>query len=815
MTNNIKEIVSKMTVFEKASMVSGKDVWHLDDISRLGVPSVMVTDGPHGLRKQFDASDNLGINESIKAVCFPTAVGTAASFDKYLLRNIGETLGEECQAENISVLLGPAVNIKRSPLCGRNFEYFSEDPFLSGELAQSYINGVQSKNIGTSIKHFAINNQEKRRMTISAVVDERTQREIYFPAFEIAVKKSQPWTVMCSYNKINGVYSSENPYLLQKILRDEWGFKGYVMTDWGACNNRVKGVQAGLDLEMPSSGRINTNKILNAINNGEMNIEVLETACERILEKTFEYESNKSKSAVFDRDADHKKAAEAAKQSMVLLKNEDNILPLSKDKKIAFIGEFAINPRYQGGGSSHVNAHRVVSACNVVRDNHNVRYAKGFAIKSNTLLTEELQQAINLAKSSDVAVIFAGLPESYESEGFDRNHLNLPETQNILIEKIAEVQPNTVVVLHNGSPVLMPWLGKVKAVLESYLAGEGVGEGQVALLFGDANPSAKLAETFPLALSETPCYKNFPGNQLTVEYREGVYVGYRYYDTAQKNVLFPFGHGLSYTTFEYKDIKLSKKKINENVELTVSFKIKNTGKMDGAEIAQLYVAPQNSQMFRPVKELKGFEKVFLKAGEEKEVSIQLDSRSFAYYNVDIKDWYCESGKYDILIGASSRDIRLNGTVELKNSKELDPPCNRNRFPSYFNCTISSVSDEEFSALLGFPIPDSTLPGNTRFTLDHSISDAQNTKWGRRISKAVRFVGKQTSSSTKGLGDSGDMLLNAVLECPIHSTIAMSQDMLSEEMGNAIVDVLNNEQVLPAIGTLVKGGINAAKKALRK
>lgn len=815
MTKNVKEIVSKMTLDEKASMVSGKDFWHLDDIARLGVPSVMVTDGPHGLRKQSDSADNLGINDSIKAVCFPTAVGTASSFDRRLLRNLGETLGEECQAEKVSVLLGPAVNIKRSPLCGRNFEYFSEDPFLAGELAQSYINGVQSKNIGTSIKHFAVNNQEKRRMTVSAVVDERTLREIYFPAFEIAVKKSQPWTVMCSYNKINGVYSSENPYLLTKVLRDEWGFKGYVMTDWGASNNRVSGVKAGLDLEMPSSGRLNTNKLVKAVNEGQLEIDCLDKACERIIEKTFEYSDAQAQieNSVFDREADHKKAMEAAKQSMVLLKNEDSILPISKNKKVAFIGEFAIRPRYQGGGSSHINSHKVVSACSVVRDNHNVRYAKGFSANANVLDTSELHQAIRLAKSSDVAVVFAGLPDSYESEGFDRSHLNLPNIQNILIEKIAEVQPNTVVVLHNGSPVLMPWLGKVKGVLESYLAGEAVGEAQVALLFGDANPCGKLAETFPLALSETPCYKNFPGNESTVEYREGIYVGYRYYDTAQKNVLFPFGYGLSYTTFEYSDIKLSKKKLNESVDLSVSFKIKNTGNMDGAEIAQLYVSPQNPQIFRPIKELKGFEKVFLKAGEEKEISIQLDSRSFAYYNVNINDWYCESGKYDILIGASSRDIRLNATIELKNSVELTSPCNEKRLPAYYNCMVSNVSDEEFSALLGFPIPDTKLVGVTHFTLENSLGEAGNTKWGKRIEKAVRFVGGKITSD--GLGESGDMMINAILECPLHSTIAMSQDMLTEEMGNAIVDVLNNEKVLPALGTLVKGGINAAKKATKK
>lgn len=794
MGRDIKELVSQMTLEEKASMVSGKDFWHTDDVKRLGIPSAMVSDGPHGLRKQADQSSGAGINDSIVAVCFPTAVGTAASFDRDMLRRLGETLGEECRAEDLSILLGPAVNIKRSPLCGRNFEYFSEDPFLAGELAQSYINGVQSKNVGTSIKHFAVNNQEKRRMTISAVVDERTLREIYFPAFEIAVKKSQPWTVMCSYNKINGVYSSENNWLLNEVLRKEWGFQGYVMTDWGACNNRVKGLPAGLDLEMPSSARLNTDKLIHAVYDGKLDEKHLDTACERILEKVFAFYDSRDADAVFDREADHQKAREAAAQSMVLLKNE-NILPLSKEQKIAFIGAFAENPCFQGGGSSHIKTYKVVGALEAARDYRNVRYAEGFSADADKIDEAAFRQAVALAKDSDVAVVFAGLPDSFEAEGADRTHLNLPRCQNELIERIAEVNPNVVVVLHNGAPVLMPWLDKVKGVLESYLAGEAVGEAQCDLLFGDVNPSGKLAETFPLAISETPCYRNFPGGQLTVEYREGIYVGYRYYDTAGKKVLFPFGHGLSYTTFAYSGLKLSKKKIDEKTTLTVTFKVKNTGERDGAESMQIYVAPKSPQVFRPVKEMKEFAKVFLKAGEEKTVSVELNSRAFAYYNTQIHDWYCESGAYDILVGASSRDIRLEGTVTLKNTQDAPCPYVPERLDAYYKCHVSNVSDEEFSALLGFPVPEAHPIGRQRFTLANTIEDAAGTRWGGLLYKAASFGGSY------------------VLECPLHSTVAMSQGALTEEMGDALVSLLNNENVIRSMGTLIKGGIKRLKNGI--
>lgn len=803
---NRKELIAQMTLEEKIDLCSGADFWHLKGIERLGIPSVMVSDGPHGLRKQAEKSDNLGINDSIQAVCFPTAVGTASSFDRALLRRLGETLGEECQAEHVAILLGPAVNIKRSPLCGRNFEYFSEDPYLAGEMAASYINGVQSKHVGTSIKHFAVNNQERRRMTVSAVTDERTLREIYFPAFETAVKQAQPWSIMCSYNRINGVYSSENEWLLDQVLRKDWGFQGFVMTDWGAANDRVAGIKAGLELEMPASGGVNSARIRKGFQEGRIDEATLDRAVDRILEIVLRYAENRDETAVFDRAADHEKARQAALETMVLLKN-NGALPLRRDQKIAFIGGFAEKPRYQGGGSSHINAYRVVGALEAVRGRADVTYAKGFDIEGDTLDETLLREAVAAAKAAEVAVIFAGLPDSFESEGFDRKHLNLPRCQNRVIEAVCRAQPNTVVVLHNGSPVLMPWLSQVNAVLESYLGGEAVGQAQADLLFGEANPCAKLAETFPLSLDDTPCANYFPGGPLTVEYREGIYVGYRYYDKAEKEVLFPFGHGLSYTQFAYSDLKLDKTRFKAENGLTLSFKIHNTGERDGAEIAQVYVADVESSVFKAPKELKGFEKVFLKAGEEKTVEITLDERAFAYYSVAEQAWKVESGKYQILVGASSRDIRLTGSAQVLGvAAPKGEPEAKKRMPTYYGGHFDRIPDAEFEALIGHPIPRSWRDPSRPFTRDNTIDDAKNTRWGRRIMKLIRKFVKMDGISTD------EMAVAMIAEMPIHNLSTMSQGAVTQEMEEAIVMLFNDEKPAKAFGILIAGVGNAVKKA---
>ena len=668
MERDLKKIVSEMTLEEKAGMCSGLDFWHLKEVEHLGIPKVMVSDGPHGLRKQDEKGDHLGINDSIKAVCFPPAVLSACSFDRGLMEEMGKAIGREAQANDVSVVLGPAVNIKRSPLCGRNFEYYSEDPYLAGEIAAAFVKGVQSQHVGTSIKHFAANNQEYRRMSSSSEVDERTLREIYFPAFETAVKKAQPYTFMCSYNQINVTFASENKWLLTDVLRGEWGFKGYVMSDWGAVNDRVKGLEAGLELEMPASGGDNDAMIVKAVKDGALEEKILDQAVERILRIIFEYADHR-KPQEFTMEKDHEEAQHIAEGSMVLLKNENHILPLKTSEKAAFIGGFARNPRFQGGGSSHINCFKTTNVLDSVPCDAQVVYAEGFPADRDFYDKALADEAVKAAAEADKAVIFAGLPESFESEGYDRSHMRLPECQNRLITEILKVQPNTVIVLHNGSPVEMPWLGEIKGLLETYLGGQAGGAAAANILYGKINPSGKLAETMPLKLSDNPSYLNFGGGEK-VEYREGIFVGYRYYDTKEMDVAFPFGYGLSYTTFAYSNLKLSMENPTEKDTVMVSADVTNTGKSAGKEVVQLYIRDLTGSAIRPEKELKGFEKVFLEPGETKTVTMELNKRSFAWYNTELHDWFAASGDYEILVGASSRDIRLTETLHLNSSQRL-------------------------------------------------------------------------------------------------------------------------------------------------
>ena len=651
MERDLKKIVSEMTLEEKAGMCSGLDFWHLKEVEHLGIPKVMVSDGPHGLRKQDEKGDHLGINDSIKAVCFPPAVLSACSFDRGLMEEMGKAIGREAQANDVSVVLGPAVNIKRSPLCGRNFEYYSEDPYLAGEIAAAFVKGVQSQHVGTSIKHFAANNHE-----------------IYFPAFETAVKKAQPYTFMCSYNQINGTFASENKWLLTDVLRGEWGFKGYVMSDWGAVNDRVKGLEAGLELEMPASGGDNDAMIVKAVKDGALEEKILDQAVERILRIIFEYADHR-KPQEFTMEKDHEGAQHIAEESMVLLKNENHILPLKTSEKAAFIGGFARNPRFQGGGSSHINCFKTTNVLDSVPCDAQVVYAEGFPADRDFYDKALADEAVKAAAEADKAVIFAGLPESFESEGYDRSHMRLPECQNRLITEILKVQPNTVIVLHNGSPVEMPWLGEIKGLLETYLGGQAGGAAAANILYGKINPSGKLAETMPLKLSDNPSYLNFGGGEK-VEYREGIFVGYRYYDTKEMDVAFPFGYGLSYTTFAYSNLKLSMENPTEKDTVMVSADVTNTGKSAGKEVVQLYIRDLTGSAIRPEKELKGFEKVFLEPGETKTVTMELNKRSFAWYNTKLHDWFAASGDYEILVGASSRDIRLTETLHLNSSQRL-------------------------------------------------------------------------------------------------------------------------------------------------
>ena len=792
-----KDIINRLTLKEKAELCTGKDYWHLNGVPRLGIPSITLTDGPHGLSLRKPDSD---VTKDVTATCFPSAVTTAASWDRDLLYRMGEAMGEECLKEKVSIILGPGVNIKRSPLCGRNFEYFSEDPLLAGELAASLINGIQSKGIGTSLKHFAVNSQERRRLVIDSVVDERALREIYLTAFEIAVKKAQPWTVMSAYNRTNGHYCTENGYLQNKILREEWGFEGVVMSDWGAVNNRVKGLAEGCDLEMPSSHGFNTRKICDAVKSGSLDRKQLDTAADRII--TLVEKSRKSLGDyAYDKKAHHNLAAEICEGSLVLLKNDCNTLPISKDKTLAVIGEMAEMPRYQGEGSSVIVPTEITNALEGLKEEgYRIKYAKGYEKKKDEFNEELVKEALAVAADADYVLLFIGLTEEYEKEGFDRSTMKLPDSHNRLAEEILKVNPNVTVVLSGGAPVLMPWINKVKAVINGYLGGQASGLATARIISGKVNPSGKLAETYPLRESDVPCSECYPSTGLTAEHRESIYIGYRYYDTAEKEVLFPFGYGLSYTDFSYSDISLSADKIKDTDTLTVTCKVKNTGSRDGAEIIQLYVKDKESTAFTPEKELRDFCKVFLKKGEEKKVSFTLSKRAFAYYNTNIKDWHVESGEFDILIGASSRDIRLCATVRIESSlPEAEIPDYRSSAPCYYDADVRNVPDEQYKALLGREIPPKHHRKGDKFTSESCFADAKNTKWGRRIILLIT-AGKYSDPDAPG----AEEWRSSLFEIPIRNLYSSGKSIISEKSAEGILMLLNDEGTAKGLGRIITG-----------
>jgi len=665
----IESVLTQMTLEEKAALCTGASPWTTAPVKRLGVPEMVVSDGPHGVRRVADV--NSIAQKSLPATCFPTASCLASTWDVDLLRKMGQALAEECIALNVDVLLGPGVNMKRSPLGGRNFEYFSEDPFLAGEMAASLINGIQEKGVGTSLKHYAANNQEFQRFSINAEVDERTLREIYLPAFEKAVKQAQPWTVMCSYNKINGVYGSEHHYLLTEILKEEWGFEGFVVSDWGAVHDRVASLKGGLDLEMPGPMDRRVQAVVDAVRSGELDEAVLDAAVRRLLRIIFKA-AETPKNGTFDVEAHNNLARQIAAEGMVLLKN-NGILPLKDIQHVAVIGRAAETAHFQGGGSSHINPTKVVVPFKELQaraGDAEFTYAEGYPA-DDSLRPEMVEQAVLLAKEADVAVLYIALPSYKESEGYDRVDLDLTAQQIALIKAVSKVQPKTVVVLNNGSPVAMTeWLDDVAAVLEAYMMGQAGGAAIADVLFGKVNPSGKLAETFPLKLSDTPAYLNWPGGAGEVRYGEGLYIGYRYYDAKQTPVLFPFGHGLSYTTFAYNNARVSAKSFKDVDGVIVTVDVTNTGKVAGKETVQVYVHDQQSGLVRPEKELKGFAKVELKPGETKSVSIPLDFRSFAYYHPEYKQWITENGQFVILVAASAADIRAKLTVTLESTLKL-------------------------------------------------------------------------------------------------------------------------------------------------
>jgi beta-glucosidase len=791
MKKRVQQILQQMTLEEKASLCSGLNFWYLKGIERLGVPSIMVTDGPHGLRKQRTEPDHIELNESVPATCFPTASAVAATWNRDLIYQVGAALGEECRQEKVGVILGPGVNIKRSPLCGRNFEYFSEDPYLTGEIAKNYINGVQSQGVGTSLKHFAVNNQEYRRMTIDAVVDERTLREIYLTAFETAVKEAQPWTVMCSYNRINGIYASDHNYLMDDILKEAWGHQGLVVTDWGALNERVDALKAGVELEMPGTPSGNDARIAAAVRSGKLDESVLDRAVERILILIFKAQAALSQDFSYNQQAHHDLARRAAGEGAVLLKNDKQLLPLRPGVKIALIGRFAKYPRYQGAGSSLINPTRLDNLYSELAEHtgeDNLIYAPGYTEKGDGADKGLIHEALETARLAEVTVICAGLTDLFEVEGIDRKHLNLPDGHDALIQALAAEHTNLVVVLSNGAPVEMPWIHDVPAVLEGYLGGQAGGGALADILTGKVNPSGKLAETFPLKLEHTPAYP-YRGAATSVEYRESIYVGYRFYDTAEVDVLFPFGHGLSYTTFAYRDLEASQSCDKVNVTL----KLKNSGPVMGKEIVQVYVRDLQSSVFRPDKELKGFTKVELEPGEEAEVTVTLDWRAFAFYDGDSKDWVVEPGDFEILVGASSQDIRLTATLHLEAGKGNVSPIDKAKLAAYYHPSKDCrYSQADFEALLGHPVPVRARPQKGSYTINTPICEMRGSFIGRRL---YRMMVDQVANMTLDKEDTPTAVLmrNTIQEMPLRSML-MAGGRFNRPMLEALLLMINGHFV---------------------
>ena len=769
---DVKGLISSLTLEEKASLCSGLDFWTTKPIERLNIPSARCSDGPHGLRREDDSDTDVGIKRSFPATSFPPAVNMATSWNEEVPALVAEQIAYECKDQGVSIILGPGTNIKRSPLCGRNFEYFSEDPYLAGKMARAYIEACQKLNVGTSLKHFAANNQEKLRMTISAVVDERALREIYLAPFEEAIK-AQPWTVMCSYNRINGVYSSDNKRLLSDILRDEWGYKGLVVSDWNAVNDRVQGIRAGLDLEMPACGGRTDKEIVEAVNKGELSMEELDKVVERVLNLVDLCDKNLEKDYKADYEKAHEVARYAAQESIVLLKNEKKVLPIKTDELVV-IGELAKTFRYQGAGSSRINPYKLVNFVDAL-DNQGVKYEfhKGYTLVGDGYEKAVFEDAAAAANTDKQVIVFVGLTDEYESEGMDRQHLSLPTAQEDLIRTIAAVNKNAIFVLLGGSPVEMPWIKDVKTLINAYLPGEAGGEAISDIIFGKVNPSGKLAETYPIKLEDNINAEFFPMGPKCVEHRESIFVGYRYYDSAKKEVLFPFGYGLSYTEFEYSNLKID--------NLKVSFNVKNVGDMDGKEVVQLYVKDLNPKVFKADKELKGFKKIFLKKGEEKTISFELDRRSFAFYNTKINDWTALNGDYEIMIGASSRDIRLSQNITItKFDKDVEIENYVEVCPEYFSMQeLKTISQETFKALYKGEIPENVPTKRGEFDKNATIGDLQCCL----IGKLIMWAAPKVIASQVKNADFTTMLMikQGMIEMPLRGLNGVTQGLLDEKV----------------------------------
>ena len=765
----IQKIVSSMTLEEKISLCTGADFWRTKEMPRHGIPAIMMSDGPHGLRCQPKETDMIGINESLPATCFPTAVTAGATWNRELYAAEGEAIGKEGAAAGVSVVLGPGCNIKRNPLGGRNFEYISEDPYFAGQMAAAFIRGQQSVGVSSSVKHFAVNSQEYKRQNGDSRLDDRTFREIYLTPFEIAVKEGRPGTVMCSYNKINGIHASDSKELLTDILRTEWGFDGLVVTDWGALNDRIEGYKAGCDLNMPGGSKFMEKATLEAVRSGKLDEAYIDATVERILRLVDRCQGIAK--AEIDWNAHHMLALQIAEQGAVLLKNEDNILPLV-DRDMVLIGHMAANLRYQGSGSSHINPTKLVHITDALP---NVPYAP--CCDANGNVTEaDLQNAADVAKNQSVAVVVVGLPDSYESEAFDREHMRLPEGHNKLVEAVAEANPNTVVVLLGGSAMELPWADKVKAILYMGLPGQSGGQATANLLTGKANPCGKLTETWPLSYEDVISRDTF--GKKNPEYREGIYVGYRYYDKAGKAVRYPFGHGLSYTTFEYSDLTVNGR--------SVSVQVKNTGALGGAEVVQLYIAPPQNSIFRPVRELKGFERVELAPGEEKTVRFELDDRSFAIWN---DGWKIPGGAYAIQIGASGQDIRLEQTVEMTGTDVAVPAWQSG---SWYATMLGQPSREEWEKLMGHPVAVIPEPQKGQFNMDSTCMEMKDHSFVMKIQyKVTEGIIAKGFGGKKDMSDpSYKMMLTCATDCPMRSVIISSGGTMSDSLAQGLLHMAN-------------------------
>ena len=790
-----QDIVSKLTLDEKCYLLSGKDFWNTHSYKAKGVPSIMLSDGPHGVRKQEGAGDQLGLNGSVPATCFPTAATMANSWDPALGEEMGKLLGEEAACQDVSVLLGPGLNIKRNPFCGRNFEYFSEDPYLAGKMAAGYIRGIQANGTAACPKHFAANNTELRRMASNSVVDERTLREIYLTGFEIAVREGHPKSIMSSYNEINGVYANENRHLLQEILRDDWGFDGFVVSDWGACNDYVEGVRAGSHLEMPGTGGDSPEQLIKAVKEGRITEAEVDIRVDELLDVVLSTRkaTDKYKGGKFDVDAHHAFAQKCSEESIVLLKNEGNILPLAGGTKVAVIGEFAKKARFQGAGSSVVNATKVDHTMDVIGsfDLDVVGFEPAYPRHGKTDHAM-CQKAAELAGKADVVLMYIGLDEIAESEGLDRSTLAIPQCQIDALKAVSEANDNIVIVMSAGSAVEMPWLNQCKALVHGYLTGQAGAKAVLRVLMGEVSPSGKLSESYPIKYEDCSSAPYFPAKERSVEYREGLYVGYRYYNTASVPVLFPFGFGMSYTTFEYSDIRLDGKK--------VVFTLTNTGDRDGAEVAQLYIHAENPSIYRPNRELKGFAKVWLKAGESREVTIDLDDKAFRYWNTHTNRFERDGGVYEIQIGASVEDIRLKVRAQIKGS---NAPASEDseKLPSYRTGDVKNISDQEFEALLGHPIPDGKWSGTIQ--ANDAIAQLYYAKSLKARLVWKIMTGRLNKSIEKG---QPDLNTTFIYNMPIRAIGKMAGGMCSQRMCEGILDIVNGHAIgfFKGLGKIIGG-----------